>query len=99
MSAETWDVHTHTLNREAGCLTLVLHFLRSVSRLSDPLELSRAKLFPSVAAACQAVARLVQDCPENQRRLAGGAGDDLDPVLFKLLEMDGEMGWHIMQAL
>ena len=63
-----------------------------MSCLSDPKKLSRAKLIPSVAAACQAVARLVQDCPENQRRLAGGAGDDLDPVLFKLLEIDGEFG-------
>ena len=69
----------------------MLHFLRSVSgAAADPSDPTRLRLIPAVAAACFAVARLVQDCPENQRRLAGGGGDDQDPVLFKLLAVDGE---------
>ncbi|GAX82187.1 hypothetical protein CEUSTIGMA_g9615.t1 [Chlamydomonas eustigma] len=75
--------------RESGCLTLLLHLLRSVSSVPiSPDDLARARLIPAVASACYALARLVQDCPESQLRLAGGGGDDLDPILFNLLSFN-----------
>jgi hypothetical protein len=48
--------------RESGCLTLLLHLLRSVSSVADPADLVKARLVPAVAAACFAMARLVQVC-------------------------------------